>query len=384
MTFSINGIHYRTGEPISVSVTTGIISSIQPLSSNYTGSLPIIAPGLVDLQINGYGGCDFNSQLLSEKHFQTAARMICKQGVTSFFPTIITNSDEMIFTALRRVAAACLQDELVNQMVKGIHLEGPFISPEDGPRGAHHKAFVKAPDWELFKRWQEEAAGKIKIVTLSPEWPEAVKFINNCVESGVTVSIGHTSATPEQIREAVEAGATMSTHLGNGAHLMLPRHPHYIWEQLAQDALWASIIADGHHLPDSVMKVILRVKGQKSVLVSDAVFLSGMPPGVYETHIGGKVVLTPEGKLHIANHPGLLAGSVKMLLSGIEHLAKTGLAEFTEAWEMASIRPANLLGLPVKDGLQVGAPADFVMLTWDGNKADILITYKNGVMVGEE
>ena len=142
-------------------------------------------------------------------------------------------------------------------------------------------------------------------------------FIEKCAGAGVTVSIGHTGASPEQIREAVKAGATMSTHLGNGAHVQLRRHPNYLWEQLAHDELSACIIADGFHLPDAVMKVFLRVKGPRAMLVSDAVYLSGLAPGTYETHIGGKVVLTPEGRLHLAGNPDLLAGATETLAGGV-------------------------------------------------------------------
>src|SRR5436190_12476173 len=175
--------------------------------------------------------------------------------------------------------------------------------------------------------------------------------------AGVTVSIGHTAATPEQIRAAVSAGASMSTHLGNGSHLVLPRHPNYVWEQLAQDALAACIIADGFHLPDSVIKVVMRVKGPNAILASDAVYLSGLKPGSYRTHIGGKVVLTRDGKLHLASNPKLLAGSVQMLIRSVEHLIRAGLTDPGEAWEMAAKRPAMAMKLSASRGLDPGGPA---------------------------
>jgi N-acetylglucosamine-6-phosphate deacetylase len=244
-------------------------------------------------------------------------------------------------------------------MVAGVHLEGPFISPEDGPRGAHPAAHVRAPDWELFRRWQEAAGGAIRIVTLSPEWPESAAFIARCREAGVRVAIGHTAATPEQIREALRAGATLSTHFGNGAHPMLPRHPNYLWEQLAADALWASVIADGFHLPDAVLKTVMRVKEERALLVSDSVALAGMPPGEYESPIGDRVVLTEEGRLHLAADPRLLAGSAQPLIAGISHLVSTGLATLRDAWTMASVRPAAFLELPDRE-LAPGNPADLV------------------------
>lgn len=337
-----------------------------------------VAPGLIDLQINGGYGYDFNSLPLTTDTVIQATRRLWEKGLTLFYPTVITNGDEEIEQLLRVIDAACLEDEAVGSTIGGIHLEGPFLSPEEGPRGAHDSRHIKAPDWALFTRWQAASGNRIRIVTLSPEWPEAAGFIRACVESGIIVSIGHTAATPEQIREAVEAGATMSTHLGNGAHLTLPRHPNYIWEQLAQDQLWAGMIADGYHLPDSVIKVMLRAKQSKAVLVSDAVYLSGMPPCEYETHIGGHVVLTPEGRLHLARKPELLAGSAMMLADAVWRLARSGLCAFSEAWDMASVLPAQAMGQGERHGLMRGAQADFVLLEKREEVFRILETVKGG------
>lgn len=375
------GVHYRTGKPIRLQIKDGRIEQIRELFDADVSELPCIAPGLVDLQINGYGGYDLNTLPIDEHRVIHVTKGLWKEGVTTYFPTIITNTDEAIESALRLISAVCSRYEDLERCIGGIHLEGPFISPEDGPRGAHPKDYVKEPDWALFQRWQEAADGRIKIITLSPEWPGAAEFIRKCTESGVIVSIGHTAATPEQIREAVHAGARMSTHLGNGAHLMLPRHPNYIWEQLAQDDLWSCMIADGFHLPESVLKVIMRVKGERALLVSDAVSFSGLEPGEYTSHIGGNVVLTPEGKLHLAENPNLLAGSAQTLKWGIEQLIKTGLCPLSEAWEMASIRPAQLVNLPGGSGLVEGAPADLILFKREKNGIRILKTIKHGECV---
>lgn len=380
-TFIIEGIHFQTKEPISVRIQNGVIAAIQPNPGARGEMLSMIAPGLVDMQINGYGGIDFNTLPTNDEVILTMTRAMWKEGVTSYFPTVITNSQEGIEEAVHSIAKACTQDKDCRRGIAGIHLEGPFISPEDGPRGAHNKSYVRPPDWSIFQRWQDAAEGRIKIITISPEWEEAPEFIVNCVENGVTVSIGHTAASPNQIREAVRAGARMSTHLGNGAHLMIPRHPNYIWEQLAQDELWACVIADGFHLPDSVLKVTLRTKGERIILVSDAVSLSGMPAGEYDLHIGGKVVLTSKGKLHMAENPRLLAGSAQMLISGIEHMARSGLTDLSTAWEMASLRPSSFMNLPTKHGLKVGAPADLVVFHWDGENVSIEQTIKAGRVV---
>ncbi|GIP33658.1 N-acetylglucosamine-6-phosphate deacetylase [Paenibacillus sp. J2TS4] len=374
----LEGLHYETGKPVRVTIRGEKIQQVEESAQEAKANLPWIAPGLVDLQINGYYGVDFNTLPLTKEAVQKVTRQIAELGVTSYYPTVITNSSEDIEQLVGIIADACSSDPLTGQCIAGIHIEGPFISPEDGARGAHGKQFVMAPDWELFLKWQRAADGRIRIITLSPEWDNAPEFIAKCSASGVTVSIGHTSATPEQIRAAVAAGARMSTHLGNGAQLMLPRHPNYIWEQLASDELSPCAIADGFHLPESVLKVFLKAKAEQLIIVSDAVFLSGMAPGEYDTHIGGKVVLTPEGRLHTAANPNILAGSAQMLPFNIEHLVRTKLCTANQAWEMASTRPAAFMGMPAAQGLAEGAPADLVLYTWQGDKLDIHNVFKNG------
>jgi N-acetylglucosamine-6-phosphate deacetylase len=373
----MRAIHYATGEAISIRIEKGLFQSFNRLDAP-EADLPRIAPGLVDLQINGFTGHDINALPPAGDTLQKMIRALWREGVTTCYPTVITNSPETITATMLTLARACDSDADTARGVGGIHLEGPFISPDDGARGAHDRRFVAPPDWEQFRRWQGAAGGRIRIVTMSPEWPQSADFITRCAQSGVTVSIGHTSATPAQIADAVRAGARMSTHLGNAAHLMLPRHPNYLWEQLAQDDLWACVIADGFHLPDQVLKVIMKVKGDRTMLVSDAVALAGMPPGPYTMPVGGKVVLTPQGRLHLAANENLLAGSAQMLLKGIEHLVRSRLATLAQAWDMASIRPASFMNLPTAGGLTPGAPADFVLFRRTADKIDLEATYKAG------
>jgi N-acetylglucosamine-6-phosphate deacetylase len=165
---------------------------------------------------------------------------------------------------------------------------------------------------------------------------------------------------------------------------MLPRHPNYLWEQLAQEELWCCLIGDGFHLPDSFIKVAMKVKGNKAMLISDGNHLCGMPPGEYHSHKRIHVVKTPEGKLHLRDNPGILAGSAQMLPWGIGRLAARGVCTLQEAWEMASMRPAEFVGLPVRQGLAIGAPADLVLFTQEGQSIRILQVYKNGMLCKSE
>lgn len=378
-------LHYESEAPIAVTIAGGKIAALEELPPQDASQLEdplFIGPGFVDIQINGYAGHDFTSPPVSESRFAEVSRLLWKEGITSYYPTLVTHTPEAIAQSLRTISDCCRHDRTAARAIAGIHLEGPFISQEDGARGVHGKAYVRPPDWDLFCAWQAAAEGRIKLLTLSPEWPQSDSFIRRCTASGVKVAIGHTAATSSQIRRAAEAGAQLSTHLGNGAHLLLPRHPNYIWEQLAEDRLWASVIADGHHLPDAVLKVMLKVKEERILVTTDASFVSGLPPGDYETHAGGKVRLTREGRLHLAANPELLAGSAQMQTEVIWHLTRSKLASFATAWNMCSLRPARFIGIEAMIGLAAGAPADFVLFRKlaDGS-VRVVNTYKDGVLV---
>ena len=376
----IEALDYRTGQPICVEIEKGYISKISQCSKTME-SKNYIAPGLVDLQINGYKGIDFNSQELKIADVASVTQVLLERGITSYFPTIITNSDDAVRSLIEVIVSACESDSQINTCIGGIHLEGPFLSFQDGPRGAHPKKFIKAPDWELFESWQKAAGGRIRIITLSPEWSGSVDFIRRCFTSGVVVSIGHTAASSEQINQAIEAGARMSTHLGNACHAMLPRHSNYIFEQLASDQLWSTLIADGFHLPDALLKIFLKVKPNKSLLVSDATSYADLPTGSYSGHIGGDVVLDESGRLYMADSPQMLAGSAQSLLWCVNQLVRKKISTLQEAWEMASLKPTEAVFGKVTNRLEVGQPADLVVFEMVNNNLKILKTIKSGTVV---
>ena len=374
---------YRSGKPVNVITDNGIIETIRTEKTDKDADIPFIAPGLIDLQINGFNGIDFNENTLIPADVRNITEDLWEMGTTKYFPTIVTNSSDQISSALNTVNKACSTFSEVEYSIGGIHLEGPFISSFDGPRGAHDVNYVTAPDWSLFSKWQKISGNRIKIVTVSPEWKQSSDFIKKCVHTGVIVSIGHTSATPKQINEAVNAGATMSTHLGNGAHLILPRHPNYILEQLAQDNLCATVIADGFHLPDSFLKVTYRVKSGKMILVSDCTKFTGMPAGIYHSKIGGKVILSESGRLYMADNPELLAGSAQSLLYCVNHMINTGITSLSQTWDMASLIPAQLINSDLSYGLHKDSIADLVLFSLIDSKLRILKTIKNGKIVYE-
>ncbi|MEZ4824772.1 MAG: amidohydrolase family protein [Bacteroidia bacterium] len=374
-TSPLRAIHYQSLTPVLVSWQNGKFESIQAATSEE--GLPVIYPGLTDLQVNGWKGTDLNRPGVTPEDFVRITREFLPLGITTWYPTLITQAVETLEATLQ--AFSDIHPQIAGA-TPGLHLEGPFISPEDGARGAHPRKYVRPPDWQLMEKWISLSENTIRLITLSPEWPQAPEFIKKCVASGIKVSIGHTRADTTQIRNAVEAGASLSTHLGNGSDQMLRRHPNYIWDQLAEDALSATIITDGFHLPDSVIKSILRVKGRQAMLVSDTTAIGGLPPGEYHAPIGGTVVLTPEGKLHMAENENMLAGSASNLFDCVRYLASTGMESLAAAWDRASVLPAGFMELPQAAGLAAGAPADFVLM----EAGQIAGVWKAGVQVNDK
>jgi len=255
---------------------------------------------------------------------------------------VVTNSDENTLRIVHTIFQTCISEPLVNECIAGIHLEGPFISPADGAKGAHDKKFIKAPDW-LFYKFQDAAGGKIKLITIAPEWKASYSFIRKCKDNDVMVSIGHSMANTEQIKMAVEAGASLSTHLGNAVPLLLPRHPNLIWDQLATEELYACIITDGLHIPDSFIKVVMKTKGENTILISDATCFAGLAPGEYQNHIGGTVILDKEKRVSLKGSAGLLAGAAKSLLENVETLIDHNLSTVCKAWQMAFTNVEKML-----------------------------------------
>jgi len=342
-----------------------------------------IAPGLIDIQINGYDGVDFNDPDTTAERIDAATRQLWRTGVTAFCPTIITDSFDHIAKCLSNLVRAADESPEFARAMIGLHVEGPFISPEDGPRGAHPKQHARPPDWTEFQKWQDAARGRIRIITLSPEWPDAIEFIKRVVGDGVVVAIGHTAAAPAQIADAARAGAKLSTHLGNGSHAKIDRHPNYIWEQLANDDLWASFIVDGQHLPPSVVKCFLRSKGvARSILASDAIAAAGKPAGRYR--LGNvEVEVTPARRVCLPGSP-YLAGSVLEMHEAVAKTVRFSDATLDDALRMASANPAELLGVGAELGsIEIGRRADLIMFRWDDENStlDVARTIINGETV---
>lgn len=357
---TIVGRNPRTGESLEVFVQNGLIHDIRPASGDDGAWL---SPGLIDLQVNGFFGYDVNRESSDPETIIALTREMIGTGVTTFLPTVITAAEEKIVDALRAIAVARQRSQIVADATPFVHVEGPNICAEDGPRGAHPREHVRPPDLGEFERWQRASNGLVGMVTLSPHFEGVESYIAELRRRGVHVAIGHTNASAEQIHRAIDAGANLSTHLGNGIGATISRHANVLWPQLADDRLTATVIADGHHLPPDAFKAILKAKGvEHSVLVSDAVAVGGLAAGIYDTPVGGRVELNPNGRLSLLGTE-FLAGAAVPLKDGVVRAMTMAGISLHESLDMATRNPGRFVnGIGT---LRPGEPANLVRFTVD-------------------
>jgi len=336
-----------------------------------------VAPGFIDLQVNGFAGVDYNDPTSSHEAIARSIQKMFTTGVTRFLATIITGSEERITGAIKNLVAAKHKFAAAHmpegETLAGLHIEGPHLSPEDGPRGAHPLEHIRPPSVAEFNRWQEVADGAIRLITVSPEWPETPSYISAVVRQGVVASIGHTKANSDQIKAAVDAGATMSTHLGNAAHATLHKTQNYIWDQLADERLTASFIVDGIHIPRVFVHSAMRAKGfERSVLVTDAVMPAMCEPGPYklgqvevELRANGSVVLRGGDRL---------AGSAVRMNQAVGHTVQLASVSLHQAITMATTNAARVGRIAGRQrGLVPGEKADLVRFSWNPENYNLTV-----------
>ena len=321
-----------------------------------------LCSGFFDPQVNGFAGVDFNNPCLSLESLHRAAVSLASTGVTHFLPTLLTSSHERTVHQLKIIGDALRENSLLRKMCIGIHLEGPYISPEKGPRGVHLREFVRLPQWEELERFQEGCEGRIKCVTLAPEVKGAIPLIKKAVAHGIIIGIGHTDASEEVLEEAVQAGARLSCHLGNAPSALLSRHRNLIEKQLATDQLMASIIVDGIHLPSAVVNDYVGAKGvDRIVLTTDSMAGAGAPPGRYtlgelEVDVGS------DGAARLAG-ASRLAGSTLTMNRAITNVIRFAGIDLPSAIRMAA-KNAEKLFPEVRREIAPGYSADFVLFEY--------------------
>lgn len=358
----MRGLDPATGELLEITAEE-VITHIDRTPRPVGEALAYIAPGLIDLQVNGFAGIDVNGPGVTAESIVQITAALARIGVTTWVPTVVTASEDAICRSVRAVADARAASPRIAHAIPFAHVEGPFLSAQDGPRGVHATDQIRPIDDEEVGRWMQ--AGPVGIVTVSPHTDDAPTQISRITARGVQVAVGHTHASPAQITAAVDAGARLSTHLGNGIFPQLPRHPNPIWTQLAEDRLVAGLIADGHHLPAETLEVMLRAKGvDGAFLVSDATELAGKEPGRYETAVGGTVELTAQGRLSYVGTE-LLAGAASDVAAGLRYVLAATSLSLPDALALVTRTPARILGRHGE--LRVGEAADLVLLGADGS-----------------
>lgn len=300
-------------------------------------------PGLVDLQVNGYKGVNFSGPDLTADDFACACREIIEAGTTAFLPTLIS-SPVSVYEHNLPIIAKISQTEEFHGHLLGVHLEGPFISPQDGARGAHIREYIKGPNIDLLQQLIDWADGIVRLITIAAELQGADQLAQFAVGKGIVVSLGHQMANCEDLDRLVQAGATALTHLGNGIPDLLPRHENPLWAGLGNDNLTAMLITDSHHLPPPVLKTIIRTKTPaRCIIVSDCAPLAGAKPGRYQM-MGQNVILEESGRLYNPD-AGHLVGSSAIILNCINHLASLNLVTPDELIAMAFYNPLKLINV---------------------------------------
>lgn len=301
-------------------------------------------PGFIDLQVNGCVGVDYSSLDLTEEDFIRSCRALWEKGTIGFLPTIVTSSEEVYRRNLPLIRKAVEKDELAQKMVIGFHLEGPFISPEDGARGAHPLSEVQMPNIELLQKLIDWSGEQLRLFTIAAELPGAEEICAYAVQKGIAISLGHQLAQYETIQKLVDRGATGLTHLGNANPHWVDRHRNSIISGLASDELTAMFIPDGHHIPDEFIKLILLTRSSdKLIVVSDASPFAAMPPGEYSS-LGLDIKLDESGKLYNPVE-GYLVGSSSTMLECMNYLASLELVPPSELLDMCFRNPLRFIGI---------------------------------------
>ena len=357
---------FDSSKPL-VTDSEGLLKSlpVEAEPGSWKGASRVVSSGLCDLQVNGFAGVDYNDPSLTPKAFEQSLFTMLRTGVTTCLPTIITGSEDWQTQCFLALEAGRNASNLAQAMVPGYHLEGPFLNPEEGFRGCHPAQWMGPAKWDHFERLQKAAGERIRLITVAPEIKGVLELIPKWVEQGITVAIGHCNPSRDILLRAADAGAALSTHLGNGIPQMLPKTDNPILGQLAEDRFSASFIADGFHQQPHVLGVYLRAKQSiRTILVTDGTAGSASLPGSYSVGPIG-IERQPEGMVYIHGTRSL-AGSAATLSGCLANVVNWYGTPFDEAIRWASEQPRRLIGLP--ETLLVGKPQSQVVWKMETQK----------------
>ncbi|MDB6020511.1 MAG: N-acetylglucosamine-6-phosphate deacetylase [Pedosphaera sp.] len=353
--------HFATGQTVRVLWRDGVITDLEPAEGPATDDA-WLAPGLLDLQINGFGGIDFQQDGLSAGDLLTATRQLRAAGCTRFLLTLITDEWGKLKARLRHLRRLRSQSPELQAAIVGWHVEGPFLSGEPGFHGAHDPALMLDPTPTHIRELRAITGAEPLLLTMAPERAGALEAIALAVSLGIKISLGHTNASAEILRGAVRAGATGFTHLGNGCPHELDRHDNILWRVFETPGLTVSLIPDRIHVSDALFRLMHReLKPESIYYTSDAMAAAGAGPGSYrlgalEVEVGADQIVRQPGKSNFA-------GSALRPCDGVFRAAQMLGCPWQEVWARFSHTPALMMGLP--GGFKVGQWADFCLLKFD-------------------
>ena len=349
--------HFQTKQAVRVHWGNGIITNVASVSSLQEAIW--IAPSLFDVQVNGYGGVDFQRDGLEVEDLLSAARQLRAAGCARFLLTLITDEWPKLTARLKHLRSLREKSDELKRAIAGWHVEGPFLSPEPGFHGAHNPAVMLDPTSAHISELRELAGDDPVLLTLAPERQGALEAIQLAVSRGMKASLGHTNASAEILRDAVKAGATMFTHLANACPRELNRHDNILWRVFETGGLTVGLIPDRIHVSPALFRLIHRLQDSGSIYyTTDAMSAAGAPPGKYslgkmELEVGADQIVRQAGKTNFA-------GSALRPIDGIFRAAQMLNCPWQEVWPRFSEIPARVMGL--RSELKAGEPADFCLL----------------------
>lgn len=309
----------------------------------FTSNPPPTNSGYIDLQVNGCAGVDFNGDHLTVEAMHGVCQRLRDEGAAGFLPTVITDEIDVMAARLARLAEARRGDSLAQEMILGVHIEGPFISGAAGFVGAHPHAAVRPANLSQMERLLEAADGLTRIVTLAPEHDQGLRVTSYLTDHGITVAAGHCDPSRDQLQEAIDAGLSMFTHLGNGCPAMVNRHDNIIQRVLSLSSqLWISFIADGAHVPFPTLGNYLRAAGiEQCMIVSDAISAAGLGPGRYR--LGDQSVVVGEDQVPRSTEGNHFVGSATTMAQMADNLRRFLRLSESEILQLTSIGPRSIL-----------------------------------------
>jgi N-acetylglucosamine-6-phosphate deacetylase len=386
---TLAGRHYQTGQPITIHHQNGLITEIKPLESSQPHLLPFLAPPLLDLQVNGFAGVDFQQDNVSQDQLHQACQGLLAAGCTRFLLTLITDAWPRLTQRLAHLHQLVRRSQLASSMVAGWHIEGPFLSNQPGFHGAHPPELTTDPSPAAVDQIREITGQDHVLLTLAPERKNSTRTIEHALNLGLKISLGHTNATSRELQSAISAGASCFTHLGNACPQQLDRHDNILWRILDQlrpragdtkppGRFHATLIPDEHHVSPALFRIIHAASAPHTLMyTSDAMAGAAAPPGP-----------TTLGQLHlnigedgIARQPGKtnFAGSTLKPFEGVFHASRMLQAPWHECWDRFSTLPAKWMNLPPHN-LQPGQPASACLLDFSRNSTlpDLTAVFLNG------